>query len=426
MAAAERAAALRTTYGHPRLVALADALRGRGMLVGGSPDEARRLLIQSLEALSDEPGHDTMEVMTAVCGAYAMSGQPEADDLTERGLILAQQLGIEDLLVVDLLIHRGIALTTQDRWIEGLAHFHEASRLAEVHGSTVHRARAALNIGDAVSWHSPQEGLVQALEVQALSRQVGFRYYLGYGIVNAVVCCLLTGDWQRAEEQIRTALDEDGLGDMTIVWPTAALVFALRGDPAAGRAVLAAAEEGEHDPQEQAYIDFARAVPGFVEGDHDGALTWARRSVEVERHGRAALRRLRARVAAGGARRTRGGRRRCAAEPADDARRPPRGRGTSPDRGRVSELARARLVEDPADRVAAIEDAVTALRAVGSPYHLALRCSTSPRRSECSASDAADVVEEAASIGTALGAPQVVERAASLRLRLPGAARTSP
>ncbi len=408
IAAAERAAALRTTYGHPRLVALADALRGRAMIVGGSPDEARRLLTRSLEALSDEPGHDTMEVMTAVGGAYAMSGQPEADDLTQRGLVLAQQLGIEDLLMVDLLIHRGIALSTQDRWIEALAHFHEASRLAEVHGSTVHRARAALNIGDAVSWHSPQEGLLQALEVQALARQVGFRYYLGYGIVNAVVCCLLTGDWQLAEEQVRTALDEDDLGDMAIVAPTATLVLALRGDPAAGRAALPPAD-GRHDPQERAYIDFARAVPCYVEGDTAGALAWALKSVEVSAtvglHSDVFV--LGWPLAA-----------RAAHEAGDQAAIQSlltmldghHAGQVPPLVAAEQRLTNARLVEDPADRVAAIEDAVTELRTVGSPYHLALALLDLAEAQRVLGKDPADVVEEAASIGTTLGAPQVVER----------------
>jgi hypothetical protein len=84
------------------------------------------------------------------------------------------------------------------------------------------------------------------------------------------------------------------------------------------------------------------------------------------------------------------------------------------------------LVADPVERVAGIEGAVTDLRAVGSPYHVALALLDLAGAQLLAGKDPSDVIAEAATIGTTLGSPQVVERAESLRPRLPGAARTAP
>lgn len=73
-----------------------------------------------------------------------------------------------------------------------------------------------------------------------------------------------------------------------------------------------------------------------------------------------------------------------------------------------------------------IEDAVTDLRVAGSPYHLALALLDLAEAQHDAGKDPADVIAEAATIGTTLGSPQVVERAKSLRPRLPGDARTAP
>ena len=76
--------------------------------------------------------------------------------------------------------------------------------------------------------------------------------------------------------------------------------------------------------------------------------------------------------------------------------------------------------------MAAIEDAVTDLRAVGSPYHLALALLDLAEAQQDAGKDPSDVIAEAATIGSTLGSPQVVERAEALRPRLPGDARTAP
>jgi hypothetical protein len=71
-------------------------------------------------------------------------------------------------------------------------------------------------------------------------------------------------------------------------------------------------------------------------------------------------------------------------------------------------LVLARRIEEPTARTSAIEDAVTDLRAEGSPYHLALALLDLAEAQRSAGKDPADVVAEAASIGAVLRCPQVV------------------
>jgi hypothetical protein len=303
--------------------------------------------------------------------------------------------------------------------------FREALRKAESTGSIHQRARACLNLGDAVSWDHPREALEHALEAEGLSREGGFRYYLGFSVVNIALCSLLTGDWTLAEEIMTRAMDEDDLGDMSIVPPTAAVVWALRGDPARSRDALAAVDDSPRDPQERAFLDYARAVLAYVGGDVATAaangVSAATTSAQVGVHSDVFVASwpLAARTA-----------QEIGDQPLFDTLLDlldGRHAGVVPPLVRAErQLALARALEEPADRVPAVEDAVSELRTVGSSYHLALGLLDLAEAQRAAGKDPADVIEEAASIGTTLGAPQVVERAASLRTRPPGAARTSP
>jgi tetratricopeptide (TPR) repeat protein len=413
--AATRAGSLRAAYGHERLVALAEGLRGRATVLLGRPDEARTLLRDALTVLEREPGPDTVALMNELSAAYSLSGQDEADELGVRALVLGQELGVDDLLVADLLINRGVFLTSRDRPVESVALFREAQRRAEAAGSLHHQVRACLNIGDAISWVSPAESLTYSLEAARLARQGGFRYYLGYGLANVVLCSLLTGDWARADEVSRTLMDEEALTDMAIVPPTVAIVRGLRGDPDGGRAALEATTEAERDPQERAYLAYARAVLAFVTGDREAAalaLDAATTSARVGLHSDVFVASwpLAARTAH---------------ETGDDAATATllgliedRHRGTVPPLVRAERLLTlARPTADPVDRVAAIEEAVGELRAVGSPYHVALALLDLAAAHQDADKSAADVLAEASSIGTVLGAPHVVERAERLRTR---------
>ena len=168
---------------------------------------------------------------------------------------------------------------------------------------------------------------------------------------------------------VEVAVEDDGLGDFADVGRAGALVSAMRGDGRQAREALPEDEGADGDPQELAYHAYSLAVVTEAEGDLPAALRHARRAAQVlsaptmdpfvlawplavraahELGDRAALDELLALL---------------------DGRYD----------GEIPLLVRAerRLADRPAvpdaeGRVAAVEDAVTDLRAVGSPYHLSL------------------------------------------------------
>ena len=142
-------------------------------------------------------------------------------------------------MLSNLFNSRGIALGVRGRRHEAIAHFREALRLAQASGELVlelgpdrqpRRRRSCAT--------TPHEGLEYALRGQELSRQLGARYLLGISVLNAVLCLLRIGEWERAAAMVEAALEDDGLGDFTDVRRAAAVVRALRGDARQAREVL--------------------------------------------------------------------------------------------------------------------------------------------------------------------------------------------
>ena len=340
-----------------------------------------------------------------------MSGRPDDGDVTQEALELAQRLGADDAVLANLFNSRGIALGVRGRRQEAIAHFREALRLAQASGEVMLQVGPTGNLGDSIMCDDPREGLEYALRGQDLARQIGARYLLGVSVLNSVMCLLRIGEWDRAAAVVEAAVEDDGLGDFADVGRAAAIVMALRGDGRQAREALPADEGADEDPQELAYHDYSVAEVCQAEGDLLAALRHARLAAETlpapsmdpfvlawplavraahELGDREAFDELLALL-----------------DGYYDGELPVMVRAK---RG----LATARRVPDSTERVAAIEDAVTHLRAAGSPYHLSLALLDLADAQLLAGKDPADVVAEAATIGTTLGSPTVVDRAASL------------
>ena len=277
----ERAAELRARQGRPRLMALSNGLRGRVLARDGRGEEARSFLTAAVAALSDEPGLDTVQVMAYLAAFYSISGRADDGDVTQEALELAQRLGANDALMANLFNSRGIALGVRGRRQEAIAHFREALRLARVSGELVLELNPSSNLGDAIMCDDPHEGLEYALRGQDLSRQLGMRYSLGISVLNAAMCLLRTGEWDRTAAMVESAIEDDDLEDFVDPARAAAVVRALRGDGRGAREVLPVDEGSDADPADLAYQAYARAVVCDAEGDASAALTHARRAVEV-------------------------------------------------------------------------------------------------------------------------------------------------
>jgi tetratricopeptide (TPR) repeat protein len=409
LAAADRAQHLRERYDLTRLVAVIQALRGRALRRLGRTDEALDTLQSALQVLLDEPGHDTVEVATALGGVASTSGNAEvADELTRQAITLAESLGASSRHLAAAFHSRALFLNTTGRRLEGIAHFRQAIAFAEAAGDVTFLPGPLGNLADAIMFASPREALALAQRAHEVSRQVGNRFFMALGLFNGVLCQVRLGQWTEAADAVETAIEGDGLGDIPEATWVAALVWTLRGEPGRAREIRQPLGGAVDDPQSKAYDELLLALLSQAEGEAPEALSHAVASLEAlpntsvdpyvlawpvaarlahEAGDRATMHSLLARL---------------------DAHRI----GEIPPLVRAERtLAQARLVEDPVQRVSAIEDAVTELRAEGSPYHLALALLDLAEAQVAAGKDPADVVAEAATIGTTLGAPFVVLRA---------------
>ncbi|MBF4767086.1 AAA family ATPase [Nocardioides agariphilus] len=419
IAAASRAADLRARHGRTREVALAQVLRGRGLFLSGRADEARTLMLAATAELEAEPGVDTVAAMADALAPFSMSGLDAGEELTERALVLAQQLGVTGPHWIDLLIHRALVLATRDRRAEAATYLREALRLAELADDPLARARALLNLGDAVTSTDPAECLRLSLQVIELARLTGGHYWLLYGTSNGVLAALVTGDWDIAAGLVEGALEDDALIDVGILVPTAAIVWALRGKAEQAHALLVAMQVVERDAQESAYLDYAWAVVLEAEGDLAGTLEHAQRSAETSM--RIGLHSDIFRMAWPLAARAAHANHDDAATKALLAMLEGRLPGEFPPVVRAElALAGARALPDADARTPALAAALTLARSAGSPYHLAqalLDVAEDGSSTEADPDRVDPAVAEALAIGEALGSPLVIGRARALAAR---------
>jgi tetratricopeptide (TPR) repeat protein len=410
--AAERAQQLRLAHGRTRLAAVVEGLRGRALRRSGRGEEARPLLMSAMEVLADEPGLDTVEVTAALASVCAVDPTDASDELTTQAISLAERLGAGNRLLADAFNSRGLIMMRLGRRLESIGYFQQSLGFAEAAGDMPAIATALGNLADCNLFASPREALGYTERGGQIARQVGSRYGMGLSVINGALCMLRLGEWDRAADAVATALDRDGLGDIAEVTVAAALVWSLRGDPARARSIFQQLRSTSSDEQAASYDELTLGLMCSAEGDKKSGL----------RHARAALEDLNPTIdpyvlawplAA-----------RLAHEVADrdalaelmrmvDAHHV----GELPPLVRAERrLAVARLVGEPTERVAAIEDAVADLRAEGSPYHLALALLDLAEAQRVAGKDPADVLAEATSIGTVLGCPAVLDRAAVLAL----------
>jgi class 3 adenylate cyclase/tetratricopeptide (TPR) repeat protein len=410
LAAAERAREMRLAHGQDRLAAVVEGLRGHALRRSGRSEEARPLLHAAMAVLIDEPGLDTVEVAASLASLSGYNEYSDSDQVTSQAISLAERLGAGNRLLSEAFSSRALMMSRIGRRLEAIGYFQQALGFAEAAGDTTLTSIVLGNLADTYLFDSPREALRYTWRARELARQGGSRHGMGVGAANECLCLLRLGDWDAAADTVAQTLDRDELGDIDDVTMAAALVWCLRGDPAKARAIFQPLQSQANDPQAAGYDEFVYGLLASAEGDKVSGL----------RHARAALEHLipitdpyvlawplAARLAHELADR----------DSLDEllfvldrhfvGELPPLVRAER-------RLAKARLVDDPIDRVDAVEDAVTDLRAEGSPYHLALALLDLAEAQGAAGKDPSDVLAEATSIGTVLRCPAVLERAAAL------------
>jgi predicted ATPase len=280
---ADQAADAYRQCGDTRSAARAQVIGGRALRVWGRHAKAREQLTTALAVLRDDPDTDTVRALGELARLETAAGSPAADALSTEALALGQNMAVDAATLAGLFETRGIHLNHTGLRPQAAAYFREAARLAGQAGDTVLLGRALLNLSDTVTGTDPAAGAEAGRAAAAQLRQAGARDHLAIAVMNLAQALLMTGDWDTAAAEMAQAADADGLAGIEYLACYRAWVAALRGEAPAAQATLAGLGylRASEDPQDQTFIAVAQAFTAAAFGQPTAAL----------RHARAALNR---------------------------------------------------------------------------------------------------------------------------------------
>jgi class 3 adenylate cyclase/predicted ATPase len=416
---ADRARDYHLERGRARSAARARAIAGQALRLWGHFAEARDQLTAALEVLQAEPDADTVRVLKELAAVEAFAGSSDADRLTTEALVLGQALDVSTDQLNDLLITRGIYLSSAGRRAQSVAYFRESARLAAQAEDNFRLGRALLNLAGDLTVTDPAAAAEAARTASGHLRQVGVRDYLAVAITNLVEALLMLGDWDAAELELTQAIDSDGLADYDFIACHRGRLAALRGDAVTAETMLAGLRDmrASEDPQEISLISLVEAFTAFARDQLESAL----------RHSRSALAHADAigishdhmrwawPLAVRAAHEL--GRHGVTREVLALLDSYPTGH-LAPMLRAERDLARARLAAIGGDQTVApaFAAAISSLRVLSTPYHLAhgLLDYAGFLRDRGDAEGAAAAVEEACGIGSRLRCQPLLDRAAEM------------
>jgi class 3 adenylate cyclase len=266
--------------GQARAGARAQAIAGEALRLWGRHAEAREQLTAAVEGLRADPDADTVRALNQLASLEAEACSPDADRLTIEALTLGQALGVDTKRLSRLFTARGIYLSSAERRPEAVAYFRESARLATQAGDNEHMdmGAALLNLADVLAASDPAAAAEAASTAARHLRQAGARDYLAVATVNLAQALLMLGDWDTAEEELTQAADSDGLADHDYLAGYRGWLAALRGDTATAQTVLAGLGDlrASEDSQDKALISVVEAFASAARHQPDTTLRHAR------------------------------------------------------------------------------------------------------------------------------------------------------
>ena len=282
--AVEHAGRARDLYlkrGQDRAAARAQALAGRAMNIWGRHAEARDQLTAAVEVLRADPDSDTVGALAELAALEAIDGSPDADRLTAEALILGQDLDVGPGQLGELLLIRGLYLTSVERRPQAVAYFRESAVLAARADDNFTLGRALLNLSDVLAATDLAAAKDAARTATGHLRRVGNRRALSVATMNLFETLLQLGDWDAAEAELIQALDSDALADAEHLTLARAWLVALRGDTGSAEAMVAELQDlhASEDPQDQAMMSVVEACAAAARGMPADALRRARETL---------------------------------------------------------------------------------------------------------------------------------------------------
>ncbi len=266
----------------PRMAARTQVIAGRTLRLWGRLAEGRDLLSAALEVLRPDPDTDTVQALTEIATLEVLAGSPDADRLTTQALSLGQALDVGTDQLASLLLTRAIYLgVAGQRRPEAVAYLRESARLAAQNDDNFAHGRALLNLSDVITGADPAAGAEAARAGAAYLRRAGARDFLAVAIVNLVQALFMLGDWDGADEELRHAVDSDGLADIEQLVAYDCWLAALRGDAAGAEVTRSGLGDllASEDPQEKATLSVVAATIAASRRQHAQALRHAREAL---------------------------------------------------------------------------------------------------------------------------------------------------
>jgi tetratricopeptide (TPR) repeat protein len=275
---ADRARRFYSQCGQDRAAARAQAVAGNALRHWGRHAEARDQLSTAMNILRADPDTDTIRALTELAGLEVSAGSAEADRLTAEALTLGQALDVGARQMSILFVLRGIYHDYSGRRLQAVAYFREGARLATQAGDDLGVARALFNLSAALCDTDPLASAEASRTAVGHVRRTGAREYLAWAILNLTEALLDLGDWDGAAAELAQAVNSDGLQDHEILACRRSWLAALRGDPVAAGALLNGMPDlrASEDPQDKALLSLAEAFTAVADGQLKDALRHAR------------------------------------------------------------------------------------------------------------------------------------------------------
>jgi len=263
-------------HGDTRAAARAQAIAGESLQFWGHLAEARDQLTAAVNVLRENPDTDTVDALGELAVVEVFAGGPEADQLSAEALLLGQELGVRPSELAGLLLTRGIYLGMAERRPESIAYMRESARLASKVGDTFLIGRALLNLADSLAVTDPEAAQEAARTAAEHLRRAGAQDHLSFAIGNLIQALMMTGDWDTAETELSRAIESDGLADMLSCFK--GWLAALRGDPATADAEVAGLRDmrASEVPQDQATVLTVQAFAAAARAQPENTLHNAR------------------------------------------------------------------------------------------------------------------------------------------------------
>ncbi|MFN2418077.1 MAG: AAA family ATPase [Candidatus Limnocylindria bacterium] len=268
---------LQADLGDRSRAAAAAAEAARTLLDTYRPDQALELLEAARQEYADLDGDPILVALDGqLARAYFFLEQAEhAIETADRVLAVAEHLNLVHI-TADTLVTKGTALIMVGRSREGLMLISGGGQLAEANDMPDAALRAAINRGFAESLDDPRAALASAREGLALARRLGLRSFAVVLTGNAAEFAIRSGEWERAEADIRSIGDIADRSHRVIVLAGLAVFAAARGeDPSRELAELETITQELGDPATTGqFLATAARVATFQGRDADARRLW--------------------------------------------------------------------------------------------------------------------------------------------------------